>query len=208
MRIIKFLGFLSFFLMLSCTGNKPEKTVNDFFAALSNKDFEMAKSLATTKSQTTLNLLESGMEVSFGEGKLTNVDCVTENEIATCDCFMEGKEKPVPVTVVQENGEWKVDIQLTAKNMMNNFFDKLNGIDMSDLDLSGLDLENLDVEEIMKNIGGNVEEGTNQINDFIKNLDADKISESLKGIDSSLGETSGSLEDLINQIQDGMGKAE
>lgn len=208
MRIIKFLGLLSITLIISCSGNKPENTITNFFDALSKKDFETAKSLATAKSQTTLNLLESGIDVSFGEGKLNNVDCVTETEIATCDCFLDGKDKPIPVSVVKENGEWKVDIQLTAKNMMNNLFDKLNGLDLSGIDLSGIDLENLDVEGIMENIGGSVETSTDKINDFIKNLDTDKITETLKGLDSNMGETSGNLENLINQITEGMGKSE
>jgi hypothetical protein len=203
MGVIKFIGLLSITLLLSCSGNNPEKTVNDFFTAISDKDFDMAKSLATEKSKSTLDLLESGININFGDGKLKNVDCVTENEIATCDCFIEGKEKPIPVTVVKENGEWKVDIQLTAKNMMNNFLDKLNG-----LDLSGIDLKNIDVEGIMENIGGSVEAGTNKLNEFLKNIDADKVSETLKGLDSNMGETSGNIEELLKKIEEGMGETE
>ena len=205
MRIIKLLGILSISLLLSCSGNKPETTVNDFFTAISAKDFDKAKSLATKKSTSTLNLLESGIDINFGEGKVKNVDCITENEIATCDCFMEGSEKPVPVSVVKEDGEWRVDIQLTAKNMMNNFFDKLNGIDLSGLDLSGIDLEKLDLEGIMENIGGSVETGTNKLNEFLKNIDTEKISETLKGLDSNMRETSGSIEELIKSFEKEMG---
>jgi hypothetical protein len=203
MRIVKLIGLLSITLLLSCSGNNPEKTVNDFFTAISDKDFDKAKSLATEKSKSTINLLESGIDISFSEEKLKNVDCVTENEIATCDCFMEGNEKPIPVTVVKEDGEWKVDIQLTAKNMMNNFLDKLNG-----LDLSGLDLKNIDIEGIMENIGGSVETGTNKLNEFLKNIDTDKVSETLKGLDSNMGETSGNIEELLKKIEEGMGKTE
>ncbi|MFQ3336290.1 MAG: hypothetical protein ACI9E3_000292 [Flavobacteriales bacterium] len=139
------------------------------------------------------------MEISFGDGILKNIDCVTENEIATCDCFMEGKEKPIPLTVVQENGEWKVDVQLTTKNMMNNFLDKLNV-----LDLSGIDLKNLDVKGVLKNIGGSVETGTNKLNEFLKNIDTDEISKTLKGLDSDMGETSGNIEELLKKIEEVM----
>lgn len=204
MQLVKFLGLLSITLLLSCSGNKPETTVHNFFNAISEKDFDKAKSLATEKSKSTLNLLESGIDINFGEGKIKNVDCVTENEIATCDCFMEGSDKPVPVSVVQENGEWKVDIQLTAKNMMNNFFEKLNNIDLKGLDLSGIDLEKLDIGGIMENIGGNVETGTNKLNEFLKNIDTEKISESLKGLDSTMGETSGSLDELLKKLEEGL----
>lgn len=203
MRIVKFIGLLSITFLLSCSGNKPETTVNDFFAAISDKDFDKAKSLATEKSKSTLNFLESGIEISFGDGILKNIDCVTENEIATCDCFMEGKEKPIPLTVVQENGEWKVDVQLTTKNMMNNFLDKLNV-----LDLSGIDLKNLDIKGVLKNIGGSVETGTNKLNEFLKNIDTDKISKTLKGLDSNLEETSGNIEELLKKFEEGMGETE
>ncbi|MEN8927764.1 MAG: hypothetical protein ABF258_03785 [Flavobacteriales bacterium] len=206
MRIAKIFGVLAITILLSCSGNRPETTITDFFEAIKEKDFTKVKSLATEKSKSTLSLLESGVDVSLGNGKVNSVDCVTEGEIATCDCFMEGNEKPVPVSVVKENGEWKVDIQLTAKNMMNNIFDKLNDIDLSGLNLDGIDLENLDVEGIMENLGGSVEAGTNKINEFIKNIDADKISETLKGLDSNMGETSGNIENLLNQIKEGMGE--
>jgi len=109
---------------------------------------------------------------------------------------MEGKEKPIPVTLLELEGEWKVDIQLTAKNMMDNFFDKLN-----DLDLSGIDLENLNVESIMKNIGGSVKTRTNKLNEFLETIDTDKISETLKELDSNMGETSEKIEDLLKKIE-------
>jgi len=201
MRIVKFIGLLSITLLLSCSGNKPETIVNEFFTAISNQDFDKARSLATEKSKSTLNLLESGINISLSDGKLKNVDCLIENKIATCDCFMEGKEKPIPVTLLELEGEWKVDIQLTAKNMMDNFFDKLN-----DLDLSGIDLENLNVESIMKNIGGSVKTRTNKLNEFLETIDTDKISETLKELDSNMGETSEKIEDLLKKIEKKMGE--
>lgn len=206
MRILKLIGLLAITFLLSCSGSKPENTVREFFKAISAKDFDKAKTLSTESSNTTLSLLKSGVDVSIGDGKLNNVDCVTENEISTCDCFMEGNEKPIPVKVVKENGEWKVDIQLTAKNMINNLFDKLSGIDLSGLDLSGIDLENIDVEGILENFGGTVGEGSDKVNEFIKGLDADKISETLKGLDSNMDETSGNINKLLEDITKSMGE--
>jgi hypothetical protein len=72
------------------------------------------------------------------------------------------------------------------------------------LDLSGIDLKNLDVKGVLKNIGGSVETGTNKLNEFLKNIDTDKISKTLKGLDSNLEETSGNIEELLKKIEEGM----
>ena len=58
MRIVKFIGLLSITLLMSCSGNKPETTVTDFFEAIADKNFDKAKEFCFTQPVAAHELLQ------------------------------------------------------------------------------------------------------------------------------------------------------
>lgn len=191
MRSLKLVVLGLIVVLSSCSGNSPEKTVKEFYLAIKGKDFTKAKALSTPESHATIDMLSSGLDINIGEGELTNVDCVTENETSLCDCFFEGSQKPFPISVTKLEGEWKVNVKETAKNMMNNLFDAFKDIDLNGL----MDKVNL--------LGDSSSE---KINDLIKKIDTEKVKETLSGLDSNMEEVGESIEDLLEQLEESSNK--
>lgn len=189
MKVIQFISIGFILLLFSCGGKSPETAIKGFYAAIKAKDIEKAKTFTTQDSHSVLDMMNSAMDISFGEGKIENIDCVIENEEANCDCFFEGNQKPVPVVVLKENNEWKVDFQSTAQDMMNNVLDNF---------------KNIDINGLLEKFGDGANLGTEKINELIKNIDVDKVVETINGLDSNVTKTSGNLEGLINQFKEGM----
>ncbi|MEN8793565.1 MAG: hypothetical protein ABF294_03840 [Flavobacteriales bacterium] len=193
MRVIHFISITFLLVLFSCGGKSPETAIKGFYSAMKVNDIDKAKSFTTSSSHSYLNMINSGMDISLGDGEIVNIDCVIENDEAECDCFFEGNQKPVPVSVLMENGEWKVDFQTTAKDMMYNVLDKFKDIDLNSL---------------MEKFGDGAVIISDKINELINNIDVDKVVETISGLDSNMTETGGSLEKLINQVKEGLNKIE
>lgn len=193
MRVIHFISITFFLVLFSCGGKSPETAIKGFYSAMKVNDIDKAKSYTTSSSHSYLNMINSGMDISLGDGEIENIDCVIENDEAECDCFFEGNQKPVPVSVLMENGEWKVDFQTTAKDMMYNVLDKFKDIDLNSL---------------MEKFGDGADISSDKINELINNIDVDKVVETISGLNSNMTETGGSLEKLINQVKEGLNKIE
>ncbi len=195
MRVIHFISIALLLVLFSCGGKSPETAIKGFYSAVKANDIEKAKSFTTSNSHTYLNMMNAGVDINLGDGKIENIDCIVENNEAECDCFFEGNQKPVPVSVLMENGEWKVDFQNTAKDMMDNVLDNFN-------------LKDIDLNSIMEKFGNGADISTDKINELINNIDVDKVVETLNGLDSNMTETGGSLEKLINQVKEGLDKTQ
>ena len=193
MRVIHFISITFLLVLFSCGGKSPETAIKGFYSAMKVNDIDKAKSFTTSSSHSYLNMINSGMDISLGDGEIENIDCVIENDEAECDCFFEGNQKPVPVSVLMENGEWKVDFQTTAKDMMYNVLDKFKDIDLNSL---------------MEKFGDVADISSDKINELINNIDVDKVVETISGLNSNMTETGGSLEKLINQVKEGLNKIE
>ena len=189
MRVIHFISITFLLVLFSCGGKSPETAIKGFYSAMKVNDIDKAKSYTTSSSHSYLNMINSGMDISLGDGEIENIDCVIENDEAECDCFFEGNQKPVPVSVLMENG----DFQTTAKDMMYNVLDKFKDIDLNSL---------------MEKFGDGADISSDKINELINNIDVDKVVETISGLNSNMTETGGSLEKLINQVKEGLNKIE
>ena len=186
---------LYFFLLLIIVGcsnpNKPEKVVQEFYLAVKNKDIAKAKSLATNKSQSMLDLVGENLELTLKNGKITAVDCITEGEVSECDCFFEQDSKPLPLSLKKENDLWKLDIQSSAANALEDLLDNFK-----EINLNGL----------LDKVGEGVNLSTEGINELIEKMDIDKAVEALEGIDSAVGVSDKKLEGLIEQFSKSLKK--
>gem|GEM_PF-3334594 len=186
---------LYFFLLLIIVGcsnpNKPEKVVQEFYLAVKNKDIAKAKSLATNKSQSMLDLVGENLELTLKNGKITAVDCITEGEVSECDCFFEQDSKPLPLSLKKENDLWKLDIQSSAANALDDLLDNFK-----EINLNGL----------LDKVGEGVNLSTEGINELIEKMDIDKAVEALEGIDSAVGVSDKKLEGLIEQFSKSLKK--
>ena len=196
MRGLKIIGVLFVFAFTSCTNsNTPENVIEQFYKAVKADDYDKAKTFLSASSKKTADLISGDMEVTLGGLDLKNVDCITEGMSSDCDCFVEGKEKPVAISVLKENGEWKIDIKESLMDNLNGLFDNFN-IDLKNVDVNGL----LDAGK--KLIEGNSE----KVNELIKNIDPEKVIESLKSIDSNIDVTKENVEEFMKIVEDGLNK--
>ncbi|MGB1040477.1 MAG: hypothetical protein ACPGVD_06370 [Flavobacteriales bacterium] len=196
MRGLKIIGVLFVFAFTSCTNsNTPENVIEQFYKAVKAEDYDKAKTFLSASSKKTADLLSGNMEVTLGGLDLKNVDCITKGLTSDCDCFVEGKDKPIAISVLKESGEWKIDIKESLMDNLNGLLDNFN-IDLKNVDVNGL----LDVGQ--KLIEGNTE----KLNELIENTDTDKVIESLNAIDTSLNITKENVEEFMQKIQDGLNK--
>ncbi len=187
MRLIKLITIASIALLFSCgNSNTPEKTVREFYKAIKAKDYQKAKELSSEKSKSIIGMMGESISLNFEGGEIKNIDCVTEDNISNCDCFLEGKEKPIPVSLVKQNDAWKVDLQSSVMNGLDNL---LNGF--KDVDVNGL----------MEQFGGLIKENSDKINEVIDNIDPEEVSKLIKGADSSLNITKENIEELMEAVE-------
>ena len=204
MQIIKIIGFVFLLGLVSCTNsNTPENVVKEFYEAVKAEDYDKARTFASKDSKKFMTMMSKGMELSIGGTELSNVDCTTDGESSDCDCFFEGQEKPFPVSVIKEDGNWKVDFKGSAMNMLDGLMDgfkdldiDLNGLmdNFKDVDLNGL----LDVGQKL------IQNNSEAINELIKSTNTDSIVESLNAMDTSLNLTKDNVNEFIEKIQKGL----
>jgi len=95
---------------------KPETVVKSFFDALSKQDFETAKTFATKKSESVLDMIslaanfqiqkmDSSMfdksRLQFGKPKIEGDSAIVEVSIKNSNEF-------IPINLMKEKGNWKV----------------------------------------------------------------------------------------------------
>lgn len=183
---MKYLYFLCLMAFVACSNpNRPEKVAEEFVLAVKNKDVAKAKSLATKKSHSMLNLVGENLELTLTNGTLSVVDCVTEGEVSECDCFFEQDSKPLPLSLKKEEDKWKVDIQSSALNVFDDLLDNFKQIDLNGL---------------LDKVGEGVDLGSEKLNEAIENIDIDKAVEALKVMDSSVTISDEKVEGLIEQF--------
>jgi len=192
-------------LLASCGGNSPEKAIEEFYTAIKNKDFDKAEELSSKETKSMISLLKAGsnFNVSGTDKFIDKVECITENEIAECDCWFDGSTESIATVAILEDGKWKIDAKATIGKMAGDMFGGLK-----DLNINGLleGLKDIDLGDLMKNLGGAVEGNTEQLNEIIKNVDIDEILESVKGMDSTLNISKELLEEKMKEFEEGMEK--
>ncbi len=192
MTRLKHIKFLIIGFLFACTNtNSPENVSNEFYKAIQNKDVLKAKALATKKSKSMLDLVGDNLNLGLENGEITTIDCVTENDESNCDCFIEGKSKPLPLSLIRENGEWKVDLQSSAVNVLDNLLDKVKGIDFNGL---------------LEKLGEGIDTSSEGINELIESIDVDEVIESLDKMDSTVLKTDEKIESLLEQFANGLKK--
>lgn len=124
------------FLFESCGGSlgggDPKLTLLSFFEALSKKDMEGAKKLATADSKSMIDLIETGMKMAK---ETKEIDKFDKNKMEFGEAIIDGDKATVPVkektsgemtnfTLKKESGTWKVAFDKTS--MMQMGMDKMN----------------------------------------------------------------------------------
>lgn len=190
MTQLKHVKFLILGILFACSNpNSPENISKEFYEAVQNKDLALAKELVTEESKTMMDLVGDNLNLTLKNGNITNVDCVTENDVSNCDCFIEGHSKPMPLSLLKEEGAWKVDIQSSAVNALDNLLDKFKDID---------------VNGILEKVGNSIDVSSKGINELIDKIDVDKVLETIEGMDSAVLKTDKSIESLIDQFAKGL----
>ncbi len=192
MALLKNIKFLFLGLFFACSNpNSPESVAKEFFTAIQNSEGEKARLLVTEKSKSMIDLVGENLNLTIDNEEITAVDCVTDNEISNCDCFTEGNLKPMPLSLIKENGEWKVDIQSSAVNALDNLLDKFKGID---------------VNGILEKVGEGIDISSEGINEFIESIEVDQAIKTIEEMDSSVFKTDKNIESLIEQFANGLKK--
>lgn len=192
MALLKNIKFLFLGLFFACSNpNSPESVAKEFFTAIQNSEGEKARLLVTEKSKSMIDLVGENLNLTIDNGEITAIDCVTDNEISNCDCFTDGNLNPMPLSLIKENGEWKVDIQSSAVNALDNLLDKFKGID---------------VNGILEKVGEGIDLSSDGINEFIESIDIDQAIKTIEEMDSSVFKTDKNIESLIEQFANGLKK--
>lgn len=192
MALLKNIKFLFLGLFFACSNpNSPESVAKEFFTAIQNSEGEKARLLVTEKSKSMIDLVGENLNLTIDNEEITAVDCVTDNEISNCDCFTEGNLKPMPLSLIKENGEWKVDIQSSAVNALDNLLDKFKGID---------------VNGILEKVGEGIDISSEGINEFIESIEVDQAIKTIEEMDSSVFKSDKNIESLIEQFANGLKK--
>ena len=191
MKKIFVLFLVTSMFLTSCVKKSPKSVVEEFYTAIQNKDFDKAEALTSEETKSMISFLKtsSNFKVS-GNSLLEKVDCITEDKKSECDCWFENSEKAITTVVILENEEWKVDAKGTLNKMMGDAFSGFKNIDLGGL-INGIkDLnKNGEIEKMIDGFSKDLEDGTVNLNKIIEDIDLEKISESLNGVDTSLNKT-------------------
>jgi len=178
-KIIALLPFF-FFMLLSCNSgsskNNPKEVLTEFFAALSKKDIQKVKELATADSEGMINLMQMStrnMEApiggdQFNPDKLNIGEPTIENNIAKIPVTEKSTGETVAFNLKKEDGGWKVAFDMST--IVNMVKEKLNK--------AGIQGE--DIDSFMKNPTGKESEEFNKHLDSITNYFKGTTEEKIK----------------------------
>ncbi len=135
MKKILLIAMAAFAVSLySCKTNDgdPKAVLGDFFEALSNKNMEKARSLATTDSKSMIDLIEMGMKSDSGRADNMQYD---KKNMEFGEVKIDGDKATIPVkelksgetvnySLKKESGSWKVAFDKST--LMNIGMEKMN----------------------------------------------------------------------------------
>lgn len=164
------------FIIKSCTGGiggDPKSTLVAFFEALSKKDMEGARKLATADSKSMIDMIEMGMKMSKDSKDSKDMDKFDKTKMEFGEAKIDGDKATVPVkekqsgeltnfTLKKESGSWKVAFDKAS--MMQMGMDK-----MKEKDPGALDSLNSHMDELKKL---NVDSIKDLMNNGMKSLDS------------------------------------
>lgn len=152
----------AFLLLAGCNsgGGDPKSVLSQFFEALSKKDMDGARKLATEDSKSMLDMIEMASKTDstetgkydmgrweFGEAKI-------DGDKATVPAKEKESGETMNYTLKKEGGSWKVA------------FDKASIMNMA--------------TEKMKGEGINISDSLNSVVDEMKKIDTDSLAEQMK----------------------------
>ena len=119
-----------FTFTIGCSGGKKDAVTvaRDFWNALQERDLEKARSYATKETAGSLKLNEDAedQEVDIAFGEAVEEDGYTKIETTIQTTTEESETSVVLVTVlIQEEGEWKVDVNQTMMSMFGGAMEEL-----------------------------------------------------------------------------------
>lgn len=178
-------------VLSSCSGESPEKVVQEFFLAIDAKDYEKAKSLATVESESTIDMMKNVGKVTGFLGKflpkeLSNnisiVECEVKENNGNCKCWGEGKVNEKEVAVKKVEGVWKVDMSI-------------QNITGTDIDISEMKevMESVDMEKVMEAFAEN-SDSINKVFDEVGDEFKEVAIEAIDAIEENLDEVKENLQ--------------
>lgn len=134
-KILFALVILSGIFLSGCKSNNssdPKAVLSDFFDALSKKDIEKARTLATEDSKSMLDMMDMGMKMSKDTGTDTKFD---RSKLEIGEAKIDGDKAVISVkettsgetmnyTMKKEKGAWKVAFDKSS--LMGPNMDKIN----------------------------------------------------------------------------------
>jgi hypothetical protein len=124
MRYVKFLIIVIALacILCGCGSDKDESlaVAKDFWKAMKDRNIEEAKMYATSASANALTINEEEkdqeVEISFGDIELEDGKSTIETNMRAIN---DGSEMTIPMqtVLVKEEGEWKVDVNLTMMSL-------------------------------------------------------------------------------------------
>ena len=168
----------AFLLLAGCNsgGGDPKSVLSNFMEALSKKDMEAARKLATADSKSMLDMMEMAMKTDSSETAkydLKNME-IGEAKIDGDKATVPVKEKVSGETLnyalKKEEGSWKVA------------FDKASIMNMA--------------TEKMKGDGINIGDSINNVIDDMKKIDTDSLAEQMKEGAKAMDSAGKMLEEL------------
>ena len=176
-------------LIVGCNtaSNDPKAVLLSFFDALSKKDMDAARKLATSDSKMLLDMMESGMKMAkenketdkFDRTKMEFGDAKIEGDKATVAVKEKTSGESTNFTLKKESGNWKVAFDKSSMMQMGMDKMKEKGVDsMDSLSKSMNNLKDINLDSLgdkLKDAGKMMEQNKDKINDALK-----KASELLK----------------------------
>ena len=172
-KILFAIALVTSTMFIGCNSDKsgdPKAVLTQFFDALSKKDIEAARKLATKDSKSMIDMMEMGMNMSKDN---KDTDKFDKSSMEFGEVKIEGDKATIPVKekksgeslnyiLKKEDGSWKVA------------FDKASIMSMG--------------MEKMKNEGQNPADSLNKAMEELKNVNMDslkdKVNESMQKLDS------------------------
>ena len=186
---------ISVIVLSSCVKQvKPEDVVKEFFAAIEAKDFEKAKSLATSESSSMIKMMEKAAAFASDEDmekseSIVKVECETKEDKGDCKCWGKNEENEQNVYVKKVDGQWKV--HMTKQSMMNNAMEKAGSeVNMEE---AMENLKDIDMEKAMETFSEEIDSMGKTMEGLNGKLKGKTI-EAIDAIEENLDEVKTSLQ--------------
>ena len=167
-KILKYLliaGVVFFINGCSSPGGDPKATLSAFFDAMSKKDFEAARKLATADSKNMFDLMETGLSkmkdkegaekydksaMEIGEAKI-------DGDKATIPVKEKNGSETVNFKLKKESGEWKVAFDIGSLMEMGTEKMKEKGISLDSIKDVMKEFKNINMDSLKMGIDKGIE---------------------------------------------------